>query len=156
MAGRKPKIVVIDDSEIVLEVTRGALEGAGYDVVTHDRPAGCVALIMHEKPELVLGFVRAIRKGIEYVKNNPKEKVAEIIVKKMGDPNAMQIVMNALDSVIVTEPRVDMPSTRILMQTIAKQGKIPEELVKDVDGWMAKYIDYSFLDKAEKSLGLAK
>ena len=54
MSARKPKIVVIDDSEIVLEVTRGALEGAGYDVVTHDRPAGCVALILHEKPELVL------------------------------------------------------------------------------------------------------
>lgn len=51
---RKPKIVVIDDSEIVLEVTKGALEGAGYEVVTHDRPAGCVALILHEKPELVL------------------------------------------------------------------------------------------------------
>ena len=54
MSARKPKIVVIDDSEIVLEVTRGALESAGYDVVTHDRPAGCVALILHEKPELVL------------------------------------------------------------------------------------------------------
>jgi CheY-like chemotaxis protein len=54
VAGRKPKIVVIDDSEIVLEVTKGALEGAGYDVVTHDRPAGCVALILHEKPDLVL------------------------------------------------------------------------------------------------------
>jgi CheY-like chemotaxis protein len=54
VSARKPKIVVIDDSEIVLEVTRGALEGAGYDVVTHDRPAGCVALILHEKPELVL------------------------------------------------------------------------------------------------------
>ena len=54
MSVRKPKIVVIDDSEIVLEVTKGALEGAGYDVVTHDRPAGCVALILHEKPELVL------------------------------------------------------------------------------------------------------
>ena len=55
MSGRKQlKIVVIDDSEIVLEVTRGALEGAGYEVVTHDRPAGCVALILHEKPELVL------------------------------------------------------------------------------------------------------
>jgi CheY-like chemotaxis protein len=51
---RKPKIVVIDDSEIVLEVTKIALEGAGYDVVTHDRPAGCVALILHEKPDLVL------------------------------------------------------------------------------------------------------
>jgi DNA-binding NarL/FixJ family response regulator len=51
---RKSKIVVIDDSEIVLEVTRSALEGAGYEVVTHDRPAGCVALILHEKPDLVL------------------------------------------------------------------------------------------------------
>ena len=51
---RKPKIVVIDDSEIVLEVTKGALEGAGYEVVAHDRPGGCVALILHEKPDLVL------------------------------------------------------------------------------------------------------
>ena len=54
MSGRKPKIVVIDDSEIVLEVTKGALEGAGYEVIAHDRPAGCVALILHEKPDLVL------------------------------------------------------------------------------------------------------
>jgi len=50
----KSKIVVIDDSEIVLAVTKSALEGAGYEVVTHDRPVGCVALILHEKPELVL------------------------------------------------------------------------------------------------------
>ena len=54
MLVRKSKIVVIDDSEIVLEVAKSALEGAGYEVVTHDRPAGCVALILHEKPELVL------------------------------------------------------------------------------------------------------
>lgn len=108
------------------------------------------------KPELVTGFVRAIRRGVEYVKNNPREKVAEIIVKKMGDPKALPIVMMALGSVILTDPRVDMASTRILMQTIAKQGKIPEERAKDVDAWMAHYIDYSFLDRAEKSLGLAK
>ena len=109
-----------------------------------------------EKPEVVYGFVRAIRRGIEYVKTNPKEKTAQFIVNKMGDPNAMPIVLNALNSVILTDPRLDMPSTRILMQTIAKQGKIPEELTKDVDGWMAKYIDYSFLDRAEKSLNLSK
>lgn len=54
MAVRRPKVVVIDDSEVVLEVTKGALEGAGYEVITHDRPAGCVALILHEKPDLVL------------------------------------------------------------------------------------------------------
>ena len=109
-----------------------------------------------EKPELVYGFVRAIRRGIEYAKANPKEKVAQIIVAKMGDPNALPIVMSALGSVIITEPRVDMPSTRILAQTIAKQGKIPEELAKDVDGWLGKYLDYSFLDRAEKSLNLSR
>lgn len=38
----------------MLAVAKSALEGAGYDVVVHDRPAGCVALILHEKPELVL------------------------------------------------------------------------------------------------------
>jgi CheY-like chemotaxis protein len=54
VAVRRPKVVVIDDSEVVLEVTKNALEGAGYEVITHDRPAGCVALILHEKPDLVL------------------------------------------------------------------------------------------------------
>ena len=105
-----------------------------------------------EKPEVVYGFVRAILRGIEYIKNNPREKVAEIIAKKMGDPKAVPVVLNAMNSVILTEPRVDMPSTRILMQTIAKQGKIPEELARDVDGWLGKYLDYSFLERAEKSL----
>ena len=73
-----------------------------------------------------------------------------------SDPKMLALVTTALDSVILTEPRVDMPSVRILMQTIAKQGKIPAERAKDVDGWMAQYIDYAFLDRAEKSLGLAK
>ena len=44
---------------------------------------------------------------------------------------------------ILTQPRLDMPSTRIWLTTIAKQGKIPEDLVKDVDGWVGKYLDYS-------------
>lgn len=112
--------------------------------------------LANEKPELVTGFVRAIRRGIEYVKNNPREKVADIIVKKMGDPKMKPVVVQALGSVILTDPRVDIASTKIIMQTIAKQGKIPEDRAKDVEGWMAKYIDYTFLDKAEKSLGLAK
>ncbi len=109
-----------------------------------------------ENPEVVYGFVRAILRGIEYIKNNPKEKVAEIIAKKMGDPKAVPVVLTAMNSVILTEPRVDMPSTKIILQTIAKQGKIPEELTKDIDGWMGKYLDYSFLERAEKSLKQSK
>ncbi len=47
-------ILVIDDSEIVLGVTRSLLEGAGYSVITHSRSTGSVALILQTKPDLVL------------------------------------------------------------------------------------------------------
>ena len=50
----KRTVLVIDDSEIILQVTRGALEAAGYRVITRSRAAGSVALLLHEKPHLVL------------------------------------------------------------------------------------------------------
>lgn len=108
--------------------------------------------IAKENPDLIVRFVRATLRGIDYIKKNPKEKTAELIAKKMNDPKAVPVALTALGSVDVTQPRMDMPSTRILLQTIAKQGKIPADLVKDVDGWLGKYVDYSFLEKAEASL----
>jgi DNA-binding NtrC family response regulator len=50
----RPTIVVIDNSELVLAATREVLESAGYRVVTHSRTAGAVALIIQEKPDVVL------------------------------------------------------------------------------------------------------
>ncbi|HWD17466.1 MAG TPA: hypothetical protein VG865_12720 [Casimicrobiaceae bacterium] len=97
--------------------------------------------------------MRATLRGIDYIKTQPKEKVAEILAKKMNDyPKAVPVVLNAMGSVDLTEPKIDMPSTRIILQTIAKQGKIPADLVKDVDGWVGKYVDYSYLEKAQASL----
>ena len=108
--------------------------------------------MVKEHPDVVLRFVRATLRGIEYIRTQPTQKVAEILAKKMNDPKAVPVILNAMGSVILTQPRLDMPSTRILLQTIAQQGKIPAELVTDVDGWVGKYVDYSFLDKAEASL----
>lgn len=105
-----------------------------------------------EHPDVVLRFVRATLRGIDYIRTQPQQKVAELLAKKMNDPKAVPVILNAMGSVILTQPRLDMPSTRILLQTIAQQGKIPAELVTDVDGWVGKYVDYSFLDKAEASL----
>ena len=96
--------------------------------------------------------MRATLRGIEWIKANGNEKTAQLIAKKMNDPNSYAVNLNALGSVDLTQPRLDMPSTRIWLTTIAKQGKIPEDLVKDVDGWVGKYLDYTFLDKAEASL----
>jgi NitT/TauT family transport system substrate-binding protein len=108
--------------------------------------------IAQDDPDLIVRFVRATLRGVEFIKTNPKEKVAELVAKKMNDPKAQPVVVNALGSVKLTDPRLDMPSTRILLKVIAKQGKIPSDLVADVDGWIGKYLDYSFLDKAEVSL----
>lgn len=119
--------------------------------------AESLELIVHPQflrqyPETVAGFVRATLRGIEWIKKNTNEKTAEIIAKKMNDPSAVPVVLNAMNSIIVTDPRIDMPSTRIILQTIADAGKIPPEYVSDIDGWMGKYLDYSFLERAEKSL----
>ena len=108
--------------------------------------------IAQENPELVVRFLRATLRGMEYIKANSKDQVAEIIAKKMNDPAAKAVNRMALDSVMITDPRLDMPSTRLILRTISEQGKIPKELVADVDGWLGKYLDYSFLERAEKSL----
>jgi NitT/TauT family transport system substrate-binding protein len=108
--------------------------------------------IAKDDPDLIVRFVRATLRGIEFIKTNPKEKAAQLIARKMNDPKAEPVVVEALGSVKLTEPRLDMPSTHILLKVIAKQGKIPAELVSDVDGWIGKYLDYTFLDKAEASL----
>jgi sulfonate transport system substrate-binding protein len=105
-----------------------------------------------DNPETVQKFVRATLRGIEWIKANGTQKTAELVTKKMNDPASLPINLNALGSVDLTQPRLDMPSTRLWLTTIAKQGKIPEELVKDVDGWVGKYLDYSYLEKAEASL----
>jgi len=51
---RRKKIMIVDDSEIVLAVSRRVLESAGFEIVTHPRPAGCIALILQEMPDLLL------------------------------------------------------------------------------------------------------
>ena len=108
--------------------------------------------VAKENPELVVRFLRAMVRGIDYIKKNSKDHIAEIVAKKMNDPSAKPVARAALDSVFITDPRVDMPSSRIILTTIAEQGKIDKALVKDVDGWLKKYLDYSYLEKAEKSL----
>ena len=50
----KRTILVIDDSEVVLEMTRFTLETAGYRVLTRDRAQGSIVAILHEQPDLVL------------------------------------------------------------------------------------------------------
>lgn len=108
--------------------------------------------IAKENPDLVVRFLRATVRAMQYIKTNSKDQIAELVAKKMNDPSAKPVNRMALDSVMITDPRLDMPSTRLILKTISEQGKISPELVGDVDGWIGKYLDYSFLERAEKSL----
>jgi CheY-like chemotaxis protein len=50
----KTTILIVDDSEIVLSVSRAILERAGYRVLTQNRAARCMSQIICERPALVL------------------------------------------------------------------------------------------------------
>lgn len=103
-------------------------------------------------PETVTKFVRATLRGVNWIKANGNQKTAEMVARKVNDPKSVAVNLDALGSVDLTQPRLDMPSTKLWLNTIAKQGKIDESFIKDAEGWVNKYLDYSFLDKAEKSL----
>jgi NitT/TauT family transport system substrate-binding protein len=107
---------------------------------------------MKEHPDLAEKFVRATLRGMHWIEANGPEKTAELIAKKMNQPKSYPIALNALKSIDVTKPRIDMPSTILWINTIANQGKIPADLAKQGEGWVMKYVDYSLLDKAEASL----
>jgi CheY-like chemotaxis protein len=47
-------VLVVDDSDVVLEVVKKNLEAAGYNVMTRNKPSGSVAVILRDKPDVVL------------------------------------------------------------------------------------------------------
>jgi CheY-like chemotaxis protein len=123
---RNPKIVVIDDSEIVLEVTRGALEGAGYDVVTHDRPGGCVALILHEKPDLVLMDVQMPGLG--------GDTIVSVLAKAQPGGETVVLLHSSLSGDVL----------RAKAAAAGAQGFIQKSgdlfvLVREVSRWLKRY-----------------
>jgi two-component system response regulator PrrA len=47
-------VLVVDESDVVLEHVKRALEGAGYAVITRNKPSGSVSVILRDKPDVVL------------------------------------------------------------------------------------------------------
>ncbi len=48
------KVLVVDDSEVVLDATRLMLEYSGFEVMTLPTPFGTTSIISHHQPDLVL------------------------------------------------------------------------------------------------------
>ncbi len=52
------KVLVVDDDVVVLELARARLEKMGHEVVTRDSAIGTTAMIIREKPDVLLLDVR--------------------------------------------------------------------------------------------------
>jgi two-component system, OmpR family, response regulator len=48
------KVLIIDDSAVILEAAKLALEDEGYEVITLDNPLAVAAAVRRERPDLVL------------------------------------------------------------------------------------------------------
>lgn len=55
---KRGKVLAVDDDRVTLEVARERLEAAGFEVITRDNALGTSAVILKEKPDLVLLDVR--------------------------------------------------------------------------------------------------
>lgn len=81
-------VLVIDDNEFALALTQKMLQQAGYTVATRNRPAGSVAAILREKPDIVLVEVN--------MPNLSGEAIAKILSRSLPRPNAIVLLHSAL------------------------------------------------------------
>jgi CheY-like chemotaxis protein len=120
-------VLVVDDSAVVLELTKAALEKAGYRVVTRDRPAGSVAAILRDKPDIVLLDI-----------NMPSlsgDVIAKILVRAMKNPDTMILLHSSLSIDTLRLKAVATGAHGYIQKT-----ENPTELVRRIEWWLGKGI----------------
>src|SRR4051812_22898711 len=119
-------ILVIDDSEVVLEMTRFTLESAGFRVLTRDRAQGSIVAILHERPDLVLLDVN--------MPSMSGESIADIL-SRAGPARGTIIVLYS-----------SLPANALRMKALAAgahgfihKSSTQPELVRQVRGFFEQY-----------------
>ena len=120
---RRKKVMIIDDSEIVLTVAQRTLESAGFDVVTHPRPAGCIALILQELPDVLLVDV------------NMPGLNGDTVVRMLGSTqvNSQMVVLlhsSLQDDVLARKAKASKAHGYI------RKTESPQDLVREVSRWV--------------------
>ena len=121
---QRPTVLVIDEDDKVLDATRAALEGAGYRVVTRNRSAGSIAVIVKEKPDVVLAELNMTR--------ITGETIAKILNRTQPRPNAIVVLHSALP----------IETLRLKALAAGAQGYVQKtdrlgELVQRIEHYMA-------------------
>ena len=143
--------------ETVAATTVRAVKGAHYLAPLPVIPgAESLEVIISRKiaqgqPEVALGFTRALLKGMRYIDKHEDAALA-IIAKAMNVPDAIEVARLAKTQVKVTDPYMEPKSSQIIYQALLETKKITNERVKSYDDFTQRFVDYSFLKKAEESL----
>ncbi len=93
----KSRIMIVDDNNLILEITGDVLEEAGFEVIKRSNPMGTTAAVKHEKPDCILLDINmpglSGDKLVDLIKKNNGEKIKIILhsdrceaeLKKMTD-----------------------------------------------------------------------
>jgi two-component system, OmpR family, response regulator len=119
------KVLVIDDSDIVLESCRSILERAGYRVITRNRPSGSITAILNERPDVVL------------LDLNMPSLSGEAILKVLGKSQ------NRPDTMVLLHSSLPLETLRLKAVTTGAHGYIQKtenntEFLRRLEYWIRK------------------
>lgn len=107
--------------------------------------------LVKQQPEVVQGFVRAVLKGMRYYDKHEDEAL-RLVARVIGTPQALEVVKLGRRQVKVTDPYIEMKSSKVIFDAAAEAKKIPLDKLPNLDAFMQRYVDYSFLKRAEEAL----
>ena len=116
-------VLVIDDSDAVLELVKKTLESAGYSVITRNKPSGSVAAILRDRPDVVLLDVN--------MSTRPGDTIAKILARVSGNTETM----------VLLHSNLPLDSLRLKSIAAGAHGYIqktdsPTELVRRLEYWL--------------------
>lgn len=136
-------VLVVDDNEIVLEMTRAALENAGYRVVTRSKGSGTVAAVLHERPDVVLLDVKMPQFG--------GDTIASILTRATPDNRCIVLLYSSCSDDVLTQKVWATGADGFIQKT-----SNAAELVHKIDEWLAKMGRVSAPSRSTRAQGLVQ
>jgi NitT/TauT family transport system substrate-binding protein len=146
-------LLSIPESIIALEKGYNELIFLGDIVQFAQNGFGTSEKKIRENPDEVYRMVRATLRGLQFVwdKNN-QEAVTNIMMKqwKVNDRKMAAAMSKQVTRVLTKDARVKPEAVQTLIDTQRENAKVTKAIP------VSEVVDYSFLDKARKELGMTK
>ena len=143
----------VPENIIALEKGYNELIFAGDVVEFPQNGFGTSEKKIRESPDEVYRMVRATLRGLQFVwEKNNQEAVTAILMKqwKINDPKMAAEMFKQVTRVLTKDAYVKPESVQVLID-LAREGA---KVTKPVS--VSEVVDYSFLDKARRELGISK